>query len=62
MRGEAVDMSEFTRRLEEQILRTVEFERPLAWTERYCKEGKEYNLPEKAHRRKKKNSWEPRLK
>ena len=51
MRVEAVDMSEVTRRIEEQIYDPVEFERALAWTKEYCKEGKDYNPPEKRHSR-----------
>ena len=42
MRVEAVDMSEVTRRLDEQIYDPVEFEKALAWTQEYCKEGKGY--------------------
>lgn len=43
MRNEYVDMSEFTRRLNEDIYDKDEFEKALAWTTKYCKEGKDLN-------------------
>ncbi len=46
MRVECVDMSEVTRRIEEEIYDQDEFERALAWTQENCKEGKDDNPPE----------------
>lgn len=43
MRVECVDMSEFTRRIEEKIYDQAEFERAYAWTKAYCKEGRDVN-------------------
>ncbi len=63
MRVEAIDMSEVTRRLEEKIYDPEEFEKALAWTKEYCREGKDYNPPEKQHSREKKDaSWETSVK
>lgn len=47
MRVESVDMSEITRRLDEKIYDPEEFNRALAWTKANCREGREYNPPEK---------------
>jgi L-fucose isomerase len=59
MRVEVVDMSEFTRRLEEGIYDPVEYEKALAWTKANCKEGREYNKPEKQRTRQQKDKdWE----
>ncbi len=55
MRVETVDMSEFVRRLEEGIYDQEEFERALAWVKANCKEGKDYNPPEKQRSRKQKD-------
>ena len=41
MRVETVDMSEFTRRIEEGIYDVDEFKKALAWTRANCKEGRE---------------------
>jgi L-fucose isomerase len=43
MRVECVDMSEITRRIEEEIFDKDEFSRALAWVREHCKEGKDYN-------------------
>ncbi|MBK7213084.1 MAG: L-fucose isomerase [Bacteroidales bacterium] len=43
MRNEYVDMSEFTRRLEEDIFDPEEFKSALAWTKQNCKEGPDLN-------------------
>ncbi|MFH1966240.1 MAG: L-fucose isomerase [Acidobacteriota bacterium] len=43
MRNEYIDMSEFTRRIEEEIYDKAEYEKALAWTEKYCKEGPDFN-------------------
>lgn len=55
IRVESVDMSEFVRRLEEGIYDPEEFERALAWVKANCKEGKDYNPPEKQRSRKQKD-------
>ncbi len=43
MRCENVDMSEFIRRIEQEIYDKAEYEKALAWTKAKCKEGKNYN-------------------
>lgn len=43
MRNESVDMSEFTRRINEEIYDIDEFQKALKWTHENCKEGKDYN-------------------
>jgi len=59
MRIEDIDMSEIARRIEEGIFDKDEYERALAWTKKYCKEGKEYNPPEKQRSREQKDrDWE----
>jgi L-fucose isomerase len=59
MRVEAVDMSEITRRIEEDIYDPGEFSRAMAWTRANCKEGREYNPPEKQRSREQKDlDWE----
>jgi L-fucose isomerase len=57
MRNEYVDMSEFTRRLNEEIYDKSEFDKALAWTKKYCKEGKDLNAEPKSRSRKDKE-WE----
>ena len=49
MRVETIDMTEFTRRMNEGIYDPDEYERALAWTKANCKEGKDYN--DEAHKR-----------
>jgi L-fucose/D-arabinose isomerase len=59
MRVEAVDMTEFLRRMEEGIYDPDEFKRALAWVKINCREGKDYNTPSKQRTRKQKdNDWE----
>jgi L-fucose isomerase len=59
MRVEAIDMSEITRRIEERIYDPEEFSKALAWTKANCKEGREFNPPEKQRTRAKKDmDWE----
>lgn len=59
MRVEVVDMSEFTRRMEEGIYDPVEFEKAYAWTKANCKEGREYNKAERQRTRAQKDKdWE----
>lgn len=57
MRNEYVDMSEFTRRLNEGIYDKDEFKKALAWTRKYCKEGKDMNAKPKSRARKD-EEWE----
>ena len=57
MRNEYIDMSEFSRRLNEDIFDREEFVKALAWTKKHCKEGKDLNKT--PHSRKKKDQeWE----
>jgi L-fucose isomerase len=59
MRNEYVDMSEVQRRLKEGIYDPVEFEKALAWTKKYCREGKDNNPPEIQKSRAEKDlNWE----
>jgi len=59
MRVMTVDMSEFVRRMDEGIYDPDEFTRALAWTRANCKEGREYNPPEKQRSREQKDrDWE----
>jgi len=46
IRNEYVDMSEFTRRLEENIYDKEEFERAFKWVKENCPEGKDFNPKE----------------
>ncbi len=57
MRNEYVDMSEFTRRLNEEIYDKDEFVKALAWTKENCKEGKDINQSPKSRKQKDKE-WE----
>lgn len=59
MRVDAVDMTEFLRRMDEGIYDPDEFKRALAWVKTNCTEGKEYNPPAKQRSRAQKDSdWE----
>jgi L-fucose isomerase len=63
MRVEAVDMTEFLRRMDECIYDPEEFHRALAWVKENCKEGREYNPPEKQRSRAQKDhDWETVIK
>jgi L-fucose/D-arabinose isomerase len=57
MRNEYIDMSEFTRRLNEEIYDKEEFRKAFTWTKKYCKEGKDYNAKPSSRARKDKE-WE----
>ena len=57
MRNEYVDMSEFTRRLNEEIFDKEEFFKALLWTKKNCVEGKDLN-PVKKSRIQLNNEWE----
>ena len=59
MRVEAVDMSEFSRRLEEGIYDPEEFKKALKWTKEKCNEGKDHNPPKLQRSREQKDQdWE----
>lgn len=61
MRNESVDSTEILRRIEEGIYDHEEFERAMAWTEKYCKvnEGEDFNRSEKQKSREEKDQdWE----
>lgn len=45
MRVETVDMSEFTRRMEQEIYDKEEFSKALKWVKENCKEGTDFNPP-----------------
>jgi len=47
MRCEYVDMSEFTRRIENKIYDQEEFEKAMKWIRTNCREGRDPNPPEK---------------
>ena len=57
MRNEYVDMSEFNRRLNEEIYNKAEFKKALEWTKKYCREGKDTNEKPKSEKEKEKQ-WE----
>lgn len=57
MRNEYVDMSEFTRRLNEDIFDKDEYKKALAWTTEHCKEGKDLN-EKPSSRARKDREWE----
>jgi L-fucose isomerase len=59
MRIETVDMSEFTRRIEEEIYDKEEFKKALRWVKANCREGKDYNPPKlQKSRAEKDKDWE----
>lgn len=59
MRCEFVDMSELTRRIEEDIYDQDEFDRALEWVDEFCEEGKDFNDEEKQLSRERKDqNWE----
>lgn len=63
MRTMTVDMVEFVRRIERGIYDPEEYQRALAWVREYCKEGKDYNPPEKQLTREQKDrTWEMSVK
>lgn len=57
MRNEYIDMSEFNRRISEEIYDKEEFKRALVWTKKWCKEGKETNAVPRSVEEKEKD-WE----
>ncbi len=61
MRNESVDETEILRRMDEGIYDHEEFEKAMAWTEKYCKsnEGWDKNRPERQKTREQKDAdWE----
>ncbi len=59
MRSESVDMSEFTRRIDENIYDPQEFTRALTWVRANCQEGPDTNDPKSQHTREAKDrEWE----
>ncbi len=59
MRNEYVDMTEIARRVEREIYDKEEFEKAIAWVKENCKEGKDYNSPEKQKAKARKDEeWE----
>ena len=55
MRTEFVDSSEVLRRIEQKIYDEEAFEKALAWTKANCKEGEDFNRPEKVSSREEKD-------
>jgi L-fucose isomerase len=63
MRNEYVDMSEFVRRMDEEIYDKEEFEKALKWVKENCKEGPDDNAPElQTSRERKDKDWETVIK
>ena len=63
MRVETIDMSEFTRRINEGIYDPEEFSKALAWVKANCKEGKDFNPPHQTRSREQKDAdWEISIK
>jgi len=59
MRVETADMSEFIRRIEEEIYDGEEYGRALAWVRENCQEGRDHNPPEiQRSRAQKDQDWE----
>ena len=59
IRNEYVDMSEFIRRINEEIYDKVEFKKALAWTKENCKEGEDPNpVDNQRSREQKDGDWE----
>jgi L-fucose isomerase len=57
MRNEYVDMSEFNRRLNEEIYDKDEYKKAHAWTKKHCIEGEDLN-PKPSSRARKDKEWE----
>jgi L-fucose isomerase len=59
MRTQVIDMSEYVRRVEENIFDHEEYKKALDWVKKYCKEGKDYNPEQKQKSRKRLNEeWD----
>ncbi len=61
MRNEYIDLTEFLRRIDENIFDQEEFNKALSWTKENCNEGKDYNNTPKS-RKKKDAEWEKVIK
>lgn len=63
MRNEYIDMSEFVRRIDEEIYDKEEYEMALNWVKEYCPEGEDNNPEEMQRSREQKNKdWETSVK
>ncbi len=63
MRTEFVDMTEFVRRVDEDIFDADEYERALEWVKEYCPESKDWNPPTLQRSRAQKDAdWEMSVK
>jgi len=63
MRVQTIDMSEFTRRIEETIYDKNEYYRALRWVKMHCREGQDYNPPDIQRSREMKNrDWKTAVK
>jgi len=63
MRVEAIDMTEFLRRMDKGIFDPAEFKKALKWVKENCKEGKDYNSPQTTRSRAQLDSeWEKSVK
>lgn len=59
MRVEVIDMTEFLRRIDEEVFDQEEFQRAMPWVKANCKEGREYNPPQLQRSRAMKDAdWE----
>jgi L-fucose isomerase len=59
MRVESIDMSEFTRRIDEAIYDPEEYTRAYTWVRKHFQEGKDYNPPSRQRsREQKERDWE----
>ncbi|EOG8707795.1 TPA: L-fucose isomerase [Bacillus paranthracis] len=63
MRNEYIDMTEFVRRIDEEIYDKEEYERALNWVKEYCPEGPDNNAEGMQRSREQKNKdWETSVK
>ncbi|HDR7600439.1 TPA: L-fucose isomerase [Bacillus mycoides] len=63
MRNEYIDMSEFVRRIDEEIYDKEEYEMALNWVKEYCLEGQDNNTEDMQRSREQKNKdWETSVK
>jgi L-fucose isomerase len=59
MRSESIDMSEFVRRIHQEIYDPDEFKRAMSWVKENCPEGKDYNPEHMQQNREQKDAaWE----
>jgi L-fucose/D-arabinose isomerase len=59
MRVEYVDSSEVLRRVQKELYDKSEYQKALAWTKQYCREGSDHNVPGKQFSREQKDKdWE----